>query len=80
MSTVLTIDEAADHLGVSTTTIRSWVLRGHVEPITRGVKPLRFREQDITRCEADRLTTAERTRLDTLWSRVLDAPEAQLQR
>ena len=44
-------------------TLRDWVRRGYLEPIKRGVRPLRFHEHDVWRCERDRLTPAERADL-----------------
>lgn len=51
---ILTIDEAAAHLGVRPSTIRNWVLRGQLEPLRRGAHPLRFHLLDVARCHADR--------------------------
>ncbi len=71
----VTTDQAAALVAVSPTTVRSWVLRGLLEPVRRGAKPLRFRPEDVWRCARDRLTAAESARLDTLaeqWSRTCD--------
>ncbi len=69
---VLTITEAAAQVGVSEATIRSWVMRGHLEPLRRGAKPLRFNEADVTACARARMTAADHDRLDALWAKVLD--------
>ena len=71
MST-LPIDEAAEQVGVAEATLRKWVMRGYLEPVRRGAKPLRFDEVELARCAADRLSAAEHVRLDALWTRVID--------
>lgn len=67
----LPIHEAAVLVGASEATLRQWVIRGHLEPVRRGAKPLRFNEEALTRCAADRLSKAEHARLDALWGQVL---------
>ncbi len=67
----LPIHEAAVLVGTSEATLRQWVIRGHLEPVRRGAKPLRFDEEALTRCAADRLSRAEHQRLDALWARTL---------
>ena len=68
---VLEIHEAAAQVGVDAATLRKWVMRGHLEPVRRGAKPLRFLEDDVVSCARERMSTAEHERLDALWGRVL---------
>lgn len=63
---ILTISEAAEHFGVTETTLRKWVMRGYLEPLRRGTKPLRFRLLDVDECRRARMSKAERARRDTL--------------
>lgn len=65
------MSEAAIQCGVTESTIRSWVLRGYLEPVRRGAKPLRFDEQALAQCAAERMSKAEHERLDTLWAQVV---------
>ena len=67
----LTITEAADVLGISARTIRSWYDRGNITPVTVGVHPLRFYARDILACQAARVSNTKHTRLDTLWAQVV---------
>lgn len=67
----LTTNEAADLLGVSPNTIRSWVMRGQLCPVRRGAKPLMFREDDVTEAHFRMRPQAERDRLDALRTRFL---------
>ena len=67
----LAISEAAIQCGVTEATIRKWVMRGHIEPVRRGAKPLRFDESALARCAAERMSSAEHARLDALWTQVL---------
>lgn len=62
----LTTPEAAEQMGVSEARIRQWVARGLLRPLRQGAKPLRFMAEDVTRCEWERMTLAERLRMDTL--------------
>lgn len=49
----LTTDEAAEVAGISPVTVRTWVLRGWLEPVRRGAKPLRFHYEDVARCQRE---------------------------
>lgn len=70
MST-MPIDEAARQIGVSESTLRTWVLRGHLEPVRRGAKPLRFDEDALAEAVVNRMSKAEHARLDAMWAEVL---------
>lgn len=59
---IVTTDEAAEWAGVAPATIRSWVLRGRIEPVRRGAKPLRFDYADVTRVQRDLRSDAWRRR------------------
>lgn len=69
---VVTLDEAAEQLDVSPSTIRTWVLRGHLEPLVRGARPLRFRASAVWACAEARRSQAERNRIATLARRWAD--------
>lgn len=67
----VTTDEAAELAGVDPTTIRQWVIRGDLEPVRRGVKPLRFSYGDVARVQREKRPKAWRTRhaeAVTVWS------------
>lgn len=50
----ITTDEAAEIAGVDPSVIRKWVLRGDLEPVRRGAKPLRFHYEDVARVQASK--------------------------
>ena len=49
----VTTDEAAEFAGVSSATLRGWVLKGWLEPVRRGAKPLRFHYDDVARVQRE---------------------------
>jgi hypothetical protein len=74
---ILTILEAADLLGISPFTVKSWYVRGQLRPVREEAKPLLFREVDVLECRRARMTQAHHDRLDTLWAEILaDLTEA----
>lgn len=54
----VTTDEAAAIAGVDPATIRKWVLAGHLNPLRRGAKPMRFWYDDVARVQRDRRSKA----------------------
>jgi excisionase family DNA binding protein len=58
----VTTHEAATIAGVSTATIRQWVVRGDLEPVRRGAKPLRFHYDDVARVQREKRPTTWRMR------------------
>lgn len=54
----LTTEEAAEIAGVDPAVLRKWVLRGDLEPVRRGAKPLRFRYDDVCRVQRDKRSKA----------------------
>lgn len=50
----VTTDEAAQIAGVSSATIRGWVMQGLLEPVRRGAKPLRFHYDDVARVQREK--------------------------
>jgi excisionase family DNA binding protein len=67
----LTITEAAELVGVSPFTIRSWAARGYLRPVRPGAKPARYLEADVIECRYERMSRAEHDALDALWRQVL---------
>lgn len=67
--TALTTEQAADHLGVSPTTIRGWVMQGKLEPVRRGAKPLLFRLTDVENVRSARQSSEWHSALDDLAAR-----------
>ena len=63
---VVTTEEAATLVGVTPATIRQWVARGHLRPLRAGASPLRFREQEVIDCHAERTSKRWRTEVDRL--------------
>jgi predicted site-specific integrase-resolvase len=60
----VTTEEAATLAGVQPSTIRSWVLRGWLEPVRRGARPLRFVYDDVSRCQFEHRPETWRRRHD----------------
>ena len=58
----VTTNEAAAIAGVDPVTIRQWVLRGDLEPVRRGAKPLRFDYADVARVQREKRSAAWRRR------------------
>lgn len=54
----VTTNEAAAIAGVDPATIRQWVMRGDLEPVRRGAKPLRFAYHDVARVQQEKRTAA----------------------
>lgn len=60
LSKLLTVETAAEHCGVQPVTIRQWVSRGHLAPVTRGNRGrLLFSIIDVAKAEK---ATRERAR------------------
>lgn len=58
----VTTEEAAELAGVDPSVIRKWVLRGDLEPVRRGAKPLRFDYDDVCRVQREKRSKAWRRR------------------
>ena len=72
---IVTTPEAAAMANVKPGTIRLWVLRGRLEPLKRGARPLRFRASDVHQCIALSRSDAHRERLEALAQAWADTPE-----
>jgi predicted site-specific integrase-resolvase len=60
----VTTDEAAELAGIDPAVIRKWVLRGDLEPVRRGARPLRFDYDDVARVQREKRSKAWRARHD----------------
>lgn len=58
----VTTEEAATLAGIDPSVLRKWVLRGDLEPVRRGAKPLRFHYDDVCRVQREKRSKAWRTR------------------
>lgn len=58
--TTLTTDEVAALVGVTPQAVRTWVMRGDLEPVRRGAKPLRFDQDQVVEMVLARTTPARR--------------------
>lgn len=58
----VTTDEAAEIAGVDPSVIRKWVMRGDLEPVRRGARPLRFDYDEVARVQADKRSKGWRAR------------------
>lgn len=50
----VTTDEAAEIAGIDPAVLRKWVMRGDLEPVRRGTKPLRFDYDDVCRVQREK--------------------------
>lgn len=50
----LTTEEAAEQAGVDPSVLRKWVMRGDLEPVRRGARPLRFHYDDVARVQREK--------------------------
>ncbi len=62
----LTTEDLCREFGVVPSAVRMWVARGWIEPVRRGAKPLRFREDDVAVFRRERMPAHERERLRRL--------------
>lgn len=58
----VTTEEAATLAGVAPATIRQWVVRGDLEPVRRGARPMRFAYDDVCRVQRAKRSQAWRRR------------------
>jgi len=65
----VTTEEAAHLAGVSPAVIRQWVVRGDLEPVRRGAKPLRFHYDDVARVQQAKRSKAWRRRHEAMSAR-----------
>lgn len=54
----VTTEEAAELAGVDPAVLRKWVMRGDLEPVRRGAKPLRFHYDDVARVQREKRSKA----------------------
>jgi DNA-binding transcriptional MerR regulator len=54
----VTTEEAANLAGITPATLRGWVLKGWLEPVRRGAKPLRFHYYDLARVQREHRSRA----------------------
>lgn len=59
---IVTTEEAATLAGVTPNTLRVWVMRGDLEPLRRGARPLRFHYDDVARVQREKRSKAWRMR------------------
>lgn len=72
---ILTTEQAAAELGVSSSRVRRMVMAGDLAPLKPGARPLLFRLDAVIECAHRRLSGADRARLDALASRWRDTVE-----
>lgn len=59
---IVSTDEAAEMACVDPAVIRKWVMRGDLEPLRRGAKPLMFYYDDVARVQASKRPKSWRLR------------------
>lgn len=67
----LSTTEAAELVGVSPFTVRSWVARGYLRPVRPNAKPALYAEADVVECRYQRMSRAEHDTLDARWQQIL---------